>query len=91
MKSGSGGQPRLQWRLLTHPHLALDGQRQPPWHLRSSLPHLSMTDAPFSVKCETFTTERCKRAPSDQRHGSDLDGQIQPAVEVAGSNKQLIN
>jgi len=36
--SGSGGQPRLQWRLLTHPHVALDGQRRPPRPTRTSPP-----------------------------------------------------
>ena len=36
--SGSGGQPRLQWRLLTHPHVALDGQRRPPRPTRTFPP-----------------------------------------------------
>jgi len=48
-----------------------------------------MTDAPLSVKCKNSTTDRGKRAPSDQRRGGDLDGQTQPAVEVTGSNKTI--
>ena len=80
------GQPRLQWRLLTHPRLALDGQRRPPRLLRSSLFHLRMTDAPLSVNCKKSTTDRGKPAASDQRRGGDLDGQTEPAVEVTCSN-----
>jgi len=83
------GRPWLQGRLLIHPHLALDGQRRPPRPLRSFLFHLRFTDAPLSVKCKTSTTDRGKRAPSDQRSGGDLDGQTQPAVEVTGSNKTI--
>jgi len=48
-----------------------------------------MTDAPLSVKCQNSTTDRGKRAPSDQRRGGDLDGQTLPAVEVTDSNKTI--
>jgi len=83
------GRPRLQWPLLTHPDLALDGQRRPPRPLCSSLFHRRMTDAPLSVRCKSSTTDRGKPAPSDQPCGGDLDGQTQPAVEVTGSNKSI--
>jgi len=89
VKSGSGGRPRLQWRILTHPLLALDGRRRPPWRLYYSLFHLWMTDAPLGVKCNESTTDRGKRAPLDQRGGRDVDGQARPEVNITGSYKPI--
>jgi len=79
-ESGSGGRPRLKWRLLTHPHLALDERRLPPRPLRYSHFPLRMTDAPLCVQGKKVATFRGKRAPSDQLRGRDADGQTQPPV-----------
>jgi len=85
------GRPRLQWRHLTHPHLALDGQRRPPRPLRSSLFHLRMTDAPLSVKYKSPPPTEASEHPQTSDEAATWMVRHSPQSRSQAAIKPLIN
>jgi len=85
--SGSGGRPRLQWRLLTHPYLALDRQRRQPRPPRTSPPIPTMTDdplwPPLCLLCRWPYTTFLLRLPPHPRRPSRVTS---PRVSTAASS-----